>query len=402
MYAGITYDQNMPSNINPAGQAQQPYTDYSAVSAIDPSLEALAPSQPNAAHSMPNFREELQKGTTAGAYPNADTPHLRGGAPSKSTPLSTPLRDGNAQLTYAAPAQPTTIVEILDACGPAAETLPPDSNEAQQPSVIDELKHLYHSIYSPGLENFLETKFFPVKGVSRLLSDKPLLEQFIVLMRYFAKTLANDDAGLARVRVIETRLIWALASMVHQAAAANEANGAVKVEDQTAPPLPEDPTEAGHRLTVFENLLTFNFAESNPLYKINPETWDYHKDYPRGRELEFWYHLGTFVTIKDSDPEAAQRIDEILLKMRNLLDGRENRDVLYSIAVVRAIGNRVADFAEQEIPHHFDETDDRQKLFVAKKFIRDESMGNGTSNVIRRLCDMVLRSWTPTPTEKSQ
>lgn len=404
----MNYDQNMSPSVNSAGQAQQPqYTDYSAVSAIDPSLEALAPSQPNTAHSqaMPNFREELQKGTTGSGYSanTTDTPHLRGGAPSKYTPLSTSSRYANRELTYDAPAQPTSVTEILDAIGPAADPLPANSNSSQDPGVIDELKHLYHSIYSIGLENFLETKYFPIKGVSRLLSDKPLLEQFIVLIEHFARTPSNDNAGLSRVMCVETRLIWALANMVRAAAATNDTtNGSDKPEDQAAPPSPEDPVQAAHRLTVFENLLTFNFAESNPLYKVNPDTWDYHKNYHKGRELEFWYQLGDFVTIKDSDPEAGQRIDEILLKMRNLLDGRENRDVLYSVAVVRAIGNRVADFAEQEVPHHLDETDDRNKLFVAKKFIRDESSGNGTTNVIRRLCDMVLRSWTPPASEKTQ
>lgn len=365
---GMPYDQNMPGAVNSPGQAQQPqYADYSAVSAIDPSLEALAPSHPNTAQARPNFRDELEKGTTTNSYPanTTETTHLR--------------------------AQPTTVTEILNLLGPPADPLPPNTAGAQDPQVIDELKHLYHSIYSPGLENFLETKYFPIKGVNRLLGDKPLLEQFIVLIRHFAATPANDVDGLKRVSVIETRLIWALADMVRAAGATatETSNGQVKAED--AAPSSEDPVQAGHRLTVFENLLTFNFAESNQLFRPTHDSVEYHK----GREFEFWYHLGTFVTIKDSDPNAAQRVDEILSKMRNLLDGRENRDVLYSIAVVRAIGNRVADFAESEIPHHLDETDDRNKLFVAKKFIRDESAGSGTTNVIRRLCDMVLRSWTP-------
>lgn len=401
---GLGYDQNLSAAVNAPGQPQQYNNDYPAVSAIDPSLEALAPSQPNAAQAMPNFREELQKGTAGSPYSanNTETPHLRGGAPSKFTPLSTALRYGKRKLTYDAPAQPTSVTDILDSLGPAAEPLDANGAGIQDPQMLDELKHLYHSIYSPGLENFLESKYFLNPGISRLLGDKALLEQFIVLIRNFASVPGTDQEGLQRVAVIETRLIWALADMVRgAAAAAKEASNGVKAEDQAqpqAPPSPEDPVEAGRRLTVFEKLLTFDFAESNPLYKTVPDAVDYHK----GREFEFWYHLGAFVAIKDSDENAGQQIDELLLKMRNLLDGRENRDVLYSIAVVRAIGNRVADFAEQEVPHHLDETDDRNKLFVAKKFIRDESNGNGTTNVIRRLCDMVLRSWTAPPVTKAQ
>jgi len=82
-----------------------------------------------------------------------------------------------------------------------------------------------------------------------------------------------------------------------------------------------------------------------------------------------------------------------LSALRNLLDGRENRDVLYSIAVVRAIGQRVSEYAETDQPLHLDEQDARSKLAVAKRFVKDEANGNGTTNVIRRLCEVATQSW---------
>lgn len=85
-------------------------------------------------------------------------------------------------------------------------------------------------------------------------------------------------------------------------------------------------------------------------------------------------------------------MDDYLAALRLLLDGRENRDVLYSIALVRGLSDRVAEY--QEVPLHLDETDNRSKLAVAKKFIKDEG-NNGTTNVTRRLSELATKSWDP-------
>lgn len=156
-------------------------------------------------------------------------------------------------------------------------------------------------------------------------------------------------------------------------------------------PSTDDPFEAGNRLTVFETLLTGKVATTNVLTAPVAGSTDHH----RLRELEFWYNLGNFVTLQDGEGEAATKIDDTLAALRNLLDGRENRDVLYSIAVVRAIGPRVAEYTNEDTPLHLDESDNKSKLLVAKKFVADEAAGNGTTNVIRRLCELANRSWSP-------
>ena len=174
--------------------------------------------------------------------------------------------------------------------------------------------------------------------------------------------------------------------MVRTAPNEQVANGEYK---QT--PGPDDPNEAANRLTVFETLLTGKVATTNVLTAPVPGSADHH----RLRELEFWYNLGNFVTLQDGEGDAATRIDDTLSSLRNLLDGRENRDVLYSIAVVRAIGPRVAEYNNEDTPLHLDESDNKSKLLVAKKFVADEASGNGTTNVIRRLCELANRSWSP-------
>lgn len=271
--------------------------------------------------------------------------------------------------------------------------VPQSGNGAQSPATLDEIKHLYHSIYSPGLENFLESKWYPVKGVARLLSDTPLLDQFAHLLDQYGKTSHSDPASMTLASLMEQHIVWQLACMVRSAASENSV---VKIE-VVGIPAADDVVEANHRLTVFENLLSGVVADINPLTKYAPGSGDHH----RLRELDFWYNLAKFVTLGDDEASSAKEMDETLLAMRNLLDGRENRDVLYSIAVVRSIGSRVDEYSDTDpIPHHLDEQDPKSKLAVAKKFIRDEAGGAGTTNVIRQFCDLAARSWIVAPPRK--
>jgi hypothetical protein len=81
--------------------------------------------------------------------------------------------------------------------------------------------------------------------------------------------------------------------------------------------------------------------------------------------------------------------------MRSLLDGRENRDVLYSIAVLREYtAYWDAGSNEQSVPSRLEESDLRSKLAVATRFIRDESTtAGGTTNVVRRFAELAYRAF---------
>jgi hypothetical protein len=281
-----------------------------------------------------------------------------------------------------------TINDLLDIGGPAP-VIDASSDISSKPNGLDEVKHLYYSIYAPGLESFLESKWFSVKGLAKLLDEKPLLDQFAGLLLRFTTTGQTDMKAVQYTTSVEARVVWALAGMVRIQAA--QLNGAKEFK---AVPPSDDPTEAANRLDVFETLLTGKVATSNTLTAPIPGSTDHH----RLRELEFWHTLASFVCLQDNDPASAKAIDDNLAALRNLLDGRENRDVLYSIAVVRALGPRVSEYTESDTPLHLDESDNKSKLLVAKKFVADEAGGNGTTNVIRRLCDLASRSWAPPPT----
>jgi hypothetical protein len=331
--ANMSYDPALSAGVSSPGSAQQ----FDYASAIDPALEAAAP-------------------------PNA----------------------GNSYQT-SAPAK-RTIEQLLAIGGPAPPRATADVTSS--PQMIDEIKHLYYSIYAPGLENFLESKWFSVKGLARLLERKPHLEQFAALLQQFAKASTQDPREIAYTSATEGRVVWTLATMVRSPADVNAGR-----EYKAVPPN-DDPVEAGNRLSIFETLLTGRVAAQNTLTQPIPGSTDHH----RLRELEFWYTLGNFVTLQYEDANAAKEVDDTLAALRNLLDGRENRDVLYSIAVVRGLGQRVSEYTDNDQPLHLDESDNKSKLLVAKKFVSDEAAGAGTTNVIRRLCDLAARSWAPTTT----
>ena len=399
--AHMSYDPALSAGVSSPGSANHQY-DYA--SAIDPALESAT--APTAAANqftastpgMPNFRDNLKRELhSASPYSSSgvsDTPHLRGGAAPFVFPSSALFAQDVADTTV--PAK-RTVPDLLAIGGPP----PPGAPQEPNATSVDETKHLYYSIYAPGLENFLETKWFSVKGLNKLLGDKSLMALFGSLLLQFQKP-NTETKEVIYTASVEARVVWALACNVQAGAA--ELNGSKPTG--LVPPA-DDPVEATHRLSVFEALLTGKVANHNPLTQPVPGSTDHH----RLRELEFWYTLANFVCLREDDPNSVKDIDDTLTALRSLLDGRENRDVLYSIAVTRALGSRVANYTEVDIPHHLDETDDKNKLHVAKRFIEDEASGNGTTNVIRRLCELVTRTWSspsgeapgaqPTPTPKT-
>ncbi|KAG4417343.1 hypothetical protein IFR04_009484 [Cadophora malorum] len=352
----------MVATSNPYGQQPQMLTNYGAppanMSSYDPALSAGV-SSPGSVH--PQYD-----------YTNAIDPALADVAAAPPVNTTAPTY----QTTSPAKRQ---VSELLD-----QQPQPPRISRdiTNDPASIEEVKHLYYSIYAPGLENFIESKWYSTKGLNRLLSTKHLMDQFGCLLFHFAKTSQEDPKEMVYTGSVESRTVWTLATMVR----GSEINGA---KESKAVPASDDVTEATNRLDVFETLLTGRVAAVNPLTAPIPGSTDHH----RLRELEFWHTLGNFVVLPYEDSNAVKDVDDTLSALRNLLDGRENRDVLYSIAVIRGLGQRVSEYTDNDTPLHLDESDNKSKLLVAKKFVSDEAAGSGTTNVIRRLCDLAARSW---------
>jgi hypothetical protein len=384
-YAPVSmgYEASLSAGVSSPGSASNQF-DYT--SAIDPALEASAPPAPGMlgshyggqpgmhAHHLASMSRDMNSASPYSSS-TSDTPHLRGGALFSHSPSDQFSED----FAYTSLAGKRTVETLLDMGG---ERPPPPATVPDAAHTPEEMSRIYFSLYAPGLDSFLETKWFAHKGRDKLLGDKSLADQFRGMLESFQKFNTADPADIAVTQSAEERGIWALATMVRS----SDQNSA---SSSLVPPI-DDPSEAAHRLDVFEALLTGRIAGQNPLTQPVPGSTDHH----RLRELEFWHTMGNFVNLEYENPSHTSKIDEVLSNLRNLLDGRENRDVLYSIAVVRALGQRVSEYTETDQPLHLDENDQKSKMTVAKKFIEDEGAGAGTTNTIRRMCQLSARSWT--------
>ncbi|RAL65203.1 hypothetical protein DID88_001309 [Monilinia fructigena] len=152
------------------------------------------------------------------------------------------------------------------------------SDVSQSPSTLEEAKHLYYSIYSPGLESFLESKWFSAKGAAKLM-------------------MTTHTAS------VEAKAVWALACMVKLGA---EDDKKPRQNPRVCYLLMMMQSRASRRLTVFECLLTGRVAESNELTAPVQGSGDHHKL----REFEFWYSLANFVCLREDDPNCAKDVDD--------------------------------------------------------------------------------------------
>lgn len=274
------------------------------------------------------------------------------------------------------------INEIIDSLGPP----PPPQQISHTEETFNEITKVYHEMYAGGLSAFLETTwyYFVDNGKMSFPRDANLIEHMATFLKILEAVRANDHSQMAYSGVLETRIVWELACTAYRIPdATNQANRA------NMPP-EGDATEARNRLRVVEALLCGEYLVTNPLA---PPLQD--PDTQRTRQFDFWYSLAEFVRKQDlpGSHQALKAREDALSRMRHLLDGRENRDVLYSIAVVRELAPYYGP-SYGNTPQYADETDPKNRLAVASKFILDEAqVTGGTTNVVRRFSDIASRAF---------
>lgn len=244
------------------------------------------------------------------------------------------------------------------------------------PQSVEELTKLYYEIYVPGLCQFFESQWFNFKTeghnpVSIFLHNRVLINllgSFLVSLH----TVNSDSNHIVYCNHLETRVVWAIAKLAYTIPP-----GSNMPRDD---PLPEDnASEVRNRVYVFESLLNGESLAANPLIPAPNNA-----DVQRRKEYEFWYSLAEFLRLSSF----AERQPHLKI-MRERLDGRENRDVLYSIAVIRQFGPEYEAGWENTVTDYLDEEDPLNRLHVATQFIRAEaSSTGGTTNVVRQFCQI--------------
>ncbi|KAG7288228.1 hypothetical protein NEMBOFW57_007758 [Staphylotrichum longicolle] len=284
-------------------------------------------------------------------------------------------------------------VDELIALGGAPPNPPsaPPSSE-----MLDEVTKLYYEVYVPGLSLFFETRWYDfaknrataANPTAMLHNNASLVSLFTSFIQTISKIKSTDPVDMVHSGHLELSVIWALARLPLSTPLTQRQQFPESV------PAEDDPWEARGRLQVFETLITGEILAGNPLTPP-PAAANVHP--LRRNELEFWYQLARYLLQDHASASSADisTRERCLSAMRALLDGRENRDVLYSIAVLREYTAQWdAAYSEQSVPSHLEESDSRSKLAVATRFIRDESTSTGgTTNVVRRFADLAYRAF---------
>ena len=265
------------------------------------------------------------------------------------------------------------------------------------PATYDEIKSVYSNAYGPALDKFFETRWFQLRGLTHLLNDSQLCEQFAALIQRFTiePTHAQYFAATAATHSLEATVVWGMMALSRKVASTpNPTNGQVNYLEVN-----DGVQDAAQRFEIFENLILGQYFDSKPEPKPEPvetaRNGTVFEEQLKTRERDFWRLIHTFLSIRDDEASAAKEIDDTLAQCRQLLDSKENRDVLYSIVIARHLGARVAEFPNNLTqPPDNEESEEKTKLYVAKSFIEAEAGGKGTNQVIQRVCGMAVRSWT--------
>ncbi|KAJ9143014.1 Transcriptional regulatory protein moc3 [Pleurostoma richardsiae] len=259
---------------------------------------------------------------------------------------------------------------------------PPTSASPPTREIIEEVTKIYYEIYVPGLCQFFESQWYNFKSqgsnpISTFLANKHVVSQFAEFLRILPNISSSDASQMAYSGNIETRLVWALTTLAYSTPD--------RTNHPSDDPVPEDDAiEVRNRLRVFDTLLSGGSLPTNPLMPPPKKA-----DSNRKKEFEFWFSLGEYLRVQG----AAER-EDILSKLRALLDGRENRDVLYSLAILRELTPHFEPGYENKVPEHLDESEPRNKLYVASQFIMNEATtAGGTTNVVRRYASLATKSF---------
>ncbi|RLM00442.1 hypothetical protein CFD26_104494 [Aspergillus turcosus] len=265
---------------------------------------------------------------------------------------------------------------------------PPHPITSLPPNRLEEIKAVFLATYAPAIDRFFETRWFSEKALGHLLANAQLMAEYSALIDAFNDRNLNDPNVVAQLESFEASVVWSTMTLCRHVMNVSNGNHGKDFELLAT----------SSRLDVIEALITGEHLERNPLAQwpvpepaADPPTLP---DQLMRRALDFWSSIGHFLTLHDNEASSAKEIDDTLARCRTLLDTYENRDVIYSIAIARHIGQRWADFPHS-LPQHIttNEKDAGAKLYVAQKFLEQEASGKGTTQVVKRICGMVVRSW---------
>ncbi|KAL8926469.1 MAG: hypothetical protein Q9172_001772 [Xanthocarpia lactea] len=260
------------------------------------------------------------------------------------------------------------------------------------PTTFDNLRTCIQKVYCTQIDKFLETQWFSNRALDHVLRDTRLTERINRLISLFTiepQSPTYEQSAFA-TRSLEAGIIWSIMSIVRRVTGALDASHSQISPDE----LNVGVLEAAKRVDIFENLLVGQYLDTEAPAPMTDQTANgtTFQAQQHQREHDFWRLLHKFLTIRDDEASASHELDKTLNDAKGLLDLKENRDVMYSIAVVRLHGAREN---LENLPQQNNRSSDSEDKLVdkAKKFLEGQTV-RGTNQVVQRVCGMASKAWT--------
>lgn len=288
---------------------------------------------------------------------------------------------------------------------------------------FSEIRKVYDTFFAPGLDSIIETgsmKWFALKGFDLLTSDRGLLAHFMMYLTLISNT-PNADPSVTGMAMMppqqselasqEARMVWALLNLVVRQAQEG-------IND-------EDVDRLARRVKSLEALLTSepvvrtgsmsDFVYQDP----EPDPMDMDPsmiptvannpllDKPFNKQLvsrseEFWQ------LVERASEEPTNIPPELFDRLRQLRDGLEQRDILYSIMLLgatpkssdadRTTGSRPTSSSRPgsgrnsvtSSPNRLAREQERRQ---AERLLESEARGRSTNTVFQNIAGMGLRAF---------
>ncbi len=251
---------------------------------------------------------------------------------------------------------------------PSIPPIPPDS----VPN-LESIRKVYDIAFAPGLDKLLESsssRWFAREGFALLCHDRTQLGR---MLAYLTLVSNHPDASNASPTLAsqEARVTWALLELC------------IRPEHDGG----EEADKLARRCRALTTILTGE-PFSSPTTSIadfvhqdeaesEPHTSALEKQLAR-RSDEFWKLVETAAASQGPSGEGVS--PSAVKQCRPLLDGMENRDIVYSIMLLGSRTNGNGDL-----------TSERE---LAKRYLESQANGRATNQVFATISGMALRAFT--------
>lgn len=274
---------------------------------------------------------------------------------------------------------------------------------------FSEIRKVYLTFFASGLDHLIETgstRWFANNGFDLLTSDRSLLAQFMLYLTLISNTSHPSASGAVTIEHAalasqECRMVWALLNLVvRQAQEGNDEDAerfARRVKSLEALLISEPIVRTGSMSDfVYQDPEPENDNDIDmsgvPTVANNPLLDKPFSKQMTARSDEFW----RLVEQASENPRVIQ--PEILESIRQLLDGREERDLIYAIMLLGSIQaqpqsnqhGKSADISGVTTPTLLN---GRKERDVALRLLETEGSGRATNMVLENLAGMGARAF---------